>query len=345
MAKNNFLFNFSASYSGGGYKRLYAFAEWFDKCGGAYFLINSKCHSLINQFQNNNFIVISQSKLQRLFMDCVYLDQIKRKIGRLALYYSYGIPIYYKVGEINWFHISNVLPLQFHNVSLSFYDQAKFTYLGRRIKNNYKNADVISAESDFSLGLIDKTQYSKIFLSVNGSDDEFLYQSTTQNNKDDIATVVGTYSYKALDDAFRVFEMLKDKNDCKNMVIIGLEKDIPNNIRKDKNVITKGSLPRNKVIEILQTSKAYISTTYIENSYNAASEGVFLANDSFISDICPHRQLLMGLTYKQIAIPKMNRSILHVKKEDMSTINIKKWDTVITEMLHHIKKENVINSK
>ena len=36
----NFLFNFSSSYSGGGLKRLLAFSEWFNKNGGANFIVH-----------------------------------------------------------------------------------------------------------------------------------------------------------------------------------------------------------------------------------------------------------------------------------------------------------------
>ena len=36
--KNNYLFNFSVSWTGGGLKRLYAYSEWFDKKGGTNYI-------------------------------------------------------------------------------------------------------------------------------------------------------------------------------------------------------------------------------------------------------------------------------------------------------------------
>ena len=60
MIINKFLFNFSASYSGGGFKRLQAFAKWFNQNGGAYFIIHPRCNDLKNEFQNNHFIIANQ---------------------------------------------------------------------------------------------------------------------------------------------------------------------------------------------------------------------------------------------------------------------------------------------
>jgi hypothetical protein len=53
---------------------------------------------------------VLQTKAQRLFKDCDYLSDIKKEVGLPDLFYSYGIPIYYRLGKINWVHISNILP-------------------------------------------------------------------------------------------------------------------------------------------------------------------------------------------------------------------------------------------
>ncbi|MDP1604342.1 MAG: hypothetical protein Q8M03_13885 [Legionella sp.] len=337
MIQKKFLFNFAASYSGGGFKRLDAYAKWFNENGGATFIIHPNCHYLQNQYPNNRFILAHQSKLQRLFNDCGYLENIRKETGVPDVYYSYGIPVYHKFGRINWFHLSNVLPLDAWHVPLSLFDRMKLDFLGRRIKRYFKNVDIISAESNFSLNLIDAEHASKFCLSVNGSDDElFFLKSDARTKKDNIAIVLGTYRYKALQDSWHVFDMLRVKNPLLKLKIIGDETRIPANLREDKSIIITGALPRNKVIEELQKSTYYISTTHIENSYNAASEGIFFAEESYISAIGPHQELLSGMPFEKIAVPNMKRSVLRVKRENISPEHLKTWNNVITEMIEHV---------
>ena len=332
--KNNFLFNFSASYLGGGYKRLREYAKWFNANGGARFIIHPNCMDLIDEYKNNFFYIASLSQIQRIFNDCSYLENIKKEIGNPDLYYSYGIPIYSKLGKINWFHLSNVLPLGWQGIPLCFQDIPRLAYLGWKIRRNYKNADVISAESRQSLELIGAMQSEKLFLSVNGSDDELGYlHNKDMVVKDNIAIVVGTINYKALQDSYYVFEMLRKRNHQLKLVIIGDEKTIPRVLRRDPNVIITGFLKRNDVIDFLKKSIYYISTTYIENSYNAASEGIFFADESYISDIGPHKELLDGMFYEIISIPKIDRKILYVKRGEISELNLKNWADVIKEMI------------
>lgn len=338
--KNNYLFNFAVSYGGGGFKRLYEYAKWFNKNGGAIFIIHPKCENLRDEFPQNRFFVVNQSKHERIFNDCNYLNNIRTEFNTPELYYSYGIPIYFKFGIINWFHLSNILPLFMRNIPLPIFDKFKLRYLGFKIKNNYQNADVISAESYYSLGLIESKQTTKLFLSVNGSDDEIaLLQSGQTAEKYNHATIVGTYKYKALMDSYRVFEMLSSSNQQLKLIIIGDTNNIPSNLKSNNKIIIKGLLPRSEVIDCLKKTKYYISTTYIENSSNASSEGIFFADESYISDIGPHRELLKNMPFNQIAIPHMVRPMLHVKRESISGANLKTWDTVINDMIKKVNQE------
>jgi glycosyltransferase involved in cell wall biosynthesis len=332
-----FLFNFAASYSGGGFKRLYAYAKWFNENGGATFIIHPHCHYLQTEFPTNRFILANQSRLQRLFNDCGYLETIQKETGTPDVYYSYGIPVYQKFGRVNWFHLSNVLPLDAWHVPLSLFDRAKLDFLGKRIKRNFKNADIISAESNFSFSLIKPEHARKFRLSVNGSDDEIQFQqSGAFEKKENIAVVLGTYRYKALQDSYHVFEMLRANNPQLKLKIIGDETRIPDTLRRNESIIITGSLPRDKVIHELQKSLYYISTTHIENSYNAASEGIFFAEASFISDIGPHQELLAGMPFEKITVPNMKRPVLGVKRENISPAHLKTWNNVITEMIEHV---------
>lgn len=336
---HKFLFNFSVSFSGGGYKRLQAYAEWFNRYGGAAFIIHPNASELKIKYPNNLYFVVKQSMLQRILNDGCYLKEIIRKYGVPQYYYSYGIPIYTRVAEVNWFHLSNVLPLNLKDIPLSYFDKWKLGYLGRRIKNNFGNAQVISAESQYSLSLVDNEFAATFFVSVNGSDDEInAYNQTDDVEKENIAVVLGTYSYKCLSESIEVFRVLSQRVSTLKLVIIGDANRIPEKIRKQDNVVFTGTLPREEVINLLSKSKFYISNTCIENSYNAASEGIFLVNESYISDIGPHRELVNNMEYDEEYFPQISKKLIHLKKENISPINLKTWDTVIQDMVAHMHK-------
>jgi hypothetical protein len=338
--KNKYLFNFAVSHSGGGYKRLYEYSKWFNENGGAWFIIHPHCGSLVYEFTNNRFFLVKQPRYKRIFNDCEYLVAIKKEIGTPDMYYSYGIPIYARFGIVNWFHLSNVLPLFLRNIPISLYDRLKLIYLGRRIRRNFQNSDVISAESKFSLSLMNTKHTGKLFLSVNGSNDEILYPSSKYaSKKDNTAVVLGTYRYKALKDSYHVFEMLRKQNSKLKLEIIGVEENIPKEMRNNRSIIVRGVLNRDDVVECLRKAKYYISTTYIENSYNAASEGVFFADESYISDIGPHRELLGDMPFDQVLVPNLSRPILHVRRNDLSIGNLKTWEEVIVEMTNHVTSQ------
>jgi hypothetical protein len=273
-------------------------------------------------------------------MDCNYLNSIGRKISSPDLYYSYGIPIYAKFGKINWFHLSNVLPIFSRDIPLTLFDRLNFSVIGRRIKRNFQNADVISAESNYSLGLLNTNKSEKLFLSVNGSNDELNYaHNKLSDRKDNIAVINGTNRYKALHDSYQVFEMLRESNSQLKLIIIGNTKTIPKYLLKNKNIICTGVIKRHEVIDLLKKAKYFISTSLIENSSNATSEGIFFADESYISDIPPHRELLYNMPFNEVSIPDIKRLLLHIKREDISVMNLKSWDIVIIEMINRFQSE------
>jgi hypothetical protein len=331
---NPFLLNFAASYAEGGYKRLHAYAEWFDRHGGAWFAIHPQCSHLIAQFPNNRYFPVARSRVTRLVDDWSYLRTIGRTIGRPELYYSYGIPLYLPFGQVNWFHLSNVLPLRTAGIPVSWPDRLKFFLLGQRIRRGFALADVISAESRSSLGLIDPHTCSNMLVSVNGSDDELQSMRTPSTQpKDNIAVVLGTYRYKALEESWCVFRQLKAGNPGLRLEIIGNGKFVPERVRRDPDVVVHGVLQRAAVIDRLRRCRFYISTTYAENSYNAASEAVFFADESYISDIGPHRELLATSRFQRIWIAGVPRPLLHTLRSGLSSDALKSWDDVITEMV------------
>ena len=104
--------NFSSSYSGGGLRRLVETAKCFDKRDGCYFIIHQKAYKYLKDYcKNNVYYVVTQNKIRRLFDDGYYLQNILDVIGTPDIYFSYGIPIFFRIGKVNWFHISNALSL------------------------------------------------------------------------------------------------------------------------------------------------------------------------------------------------------------------------------------------
>jgi hypothetical protein len=336
--KYRFLFNFSVTRTGGGLKRLSEYANWFNQKGGAWFIIHQSCISLAEEFPNNSYYVVKQSQIQRVFNDCNYLPNIIKDIKKPDLYYSYGIPVYSKIGNVNWFHMSNVLPLNSMKMGLSFFDRyVKVPMLRSKILKNYINADVISAESNNSLNMINSRIDKKMVLSVNGSDDELKFMECAQPiEKDNIAVIVGTQKYKELLDSYIIFESLKEKNSLLKLYVIGDKGAIPSQLVKNESVILMGVLEQSEVINCLKRARFYISTTRIENSFNAASEGVFLSDESYISDIGPHQELLEDEVFQRVTFPLLSNNVLHAKRINLLGKNIKPWNDVIIEMIDNV---------
>jgi hypothetical protein len=256
------------------------------------------------------------------------------------LYYSYGIPIYFEVGLVNWFHLSNVLPLKPKGITIGVLSYLKVLELGRRIRKNLQNASVISAESQFSLRALGSKNTQRHFLSVNGADDEIAPLAENKvYKKSNIAVVIGTYRYKALHESYKVFMMLRkaSEGDLK-LVIIGPEKDILAEIADDKHVVIRGLLSRKEVVECLQTARFYISTTQIENSYNAASEGIFFADESYISNIGPHQELLSETPTELVSIPGVHSELIKIKRENINGNKLQTWAQVIEQMMMKIQR-------
>lgn len=329
-----FLLNFSASYSGGGYKRLSAYCDWFGRHGGAWFAIHPRCEHLVEEFPGNEYFIIRQSHLKRLYDDWSYLDAIRKRIGRPELYYAYGIPLYRRLGEINWSHLQNVLLVGHHDVTLSPLLRAKLDLLGWRYRRGFARADVISAESQYSLDLLASAGWHNSFLSINGSDDELAsLGGKATGERDNIATVVGTIGYKSVSDAYLVFKMLQQSSPDLRLAVIGDRNWVPRKLRSRPDVILRGLLEPRAVIECLRRSRFFICASQAENSFNCAAEGAFLAAESYISDIPPHAELFAGEAGERVRVAGLGRAMLHTHAESLRGINLRSWNSVILAMV------------
>jgi len=332
------LFNFAASPVGGGLKRLYEYARGFDANGGARFIIHPACRHLQREFPRNHFVIARQSSASRIVRGVLAVHEITRTQGAPDCYYAYGIPLRGKVGRINWFHLSNVLPLAWRTVPLPLRMRLRFRILGGQILAGLPFADVISAESSASLSLFDPVYRDRLFQSVNGSDEALSAAAADSNERQAVAVVVGTYPYKALDESCRVFDELRKAAPQLRLVIFGDQAGVPRAIRNRRDVVVKGNRPHAEVMRELHRAKYYISTTLIENSSNAAAEGVFFAEESYVSDIGPHRELLTGLSHERVMLGETLRPLLHVRRRELTVANVKSWAQIITEMNQHIDR-------
>jgi len=332
--EHSFLFNFSASYSQGGYKRLHEFARWFDGRGGACFAIHPNNTHLIDQFPRNRFFVVRRPHLLRLIDDWSYLNEIGAVIGRPELYYAYGIPLYRRFGHVNWSHVQNVFVIRRHEVPLSLSNRLKFKLLANRFHRGFQLADIVSAESRYSLQLLDREGIRRPALSVNGSDDELeALRCAPTGERANVATLVGTISYKDLGESLRVFQFLRRSHPGLKLEVIGDVCHVPDAFRTDADIILRGILPRSKVVECLRRSRFYISTTQVENSFNAAAEGAFLSEEAFISDIPPHRELLAGEFADRVPIPGRSQPLLHTRRGNLKGVNLRSWNDIVLDTI------------
>ena len=330
-----YLFNFSSSYSGGGLKRLNAYIEWFNKKGGAHFIVNDKLRGRLDNFSSNTYHYVNINHFQKLINTQRYVNVVIKEMGKCDFYYSYNIPIKKNPAQMKWFHLSNVLPFSsMSKLNLPYRRRIELWWLGILIRQGFRCSDFVSAESRFSLQLLSLEKNKKSLVSANGSDQQmdlisiFSFKSLVKN----IAVIVGTYYHKNLIDSYKIYRHLKVNNKELKLVIIGDIDTVPLSIKNDPQVELKGVIDHEKTINVLSSSRFYINTSKVENSWNAISEGVFLAKESFISKIPPHCELLQDSPMELLRHLGTFHPILHVSRDSLVSDKLETWDEIITMM-------------
>jgi len=336
MPDNKYVFDFSSSHLGGGRKRLFEYSKYFNEHGGAFFIINYKSKDLIALFPQNSYLAVNKNKFQQLTSNTKYLDNFFKKNSDLDLFYSYGIPIFKKYAKVNWLHVSNILPFVKEKFPLTIFEYFKIEILRQLFKYSLKDIEVISAESMFSLDQLSDYSTKILFLSENGSDEEIAFHLNDSNKRyprKDTAVALGTYRYKSLQDTYALFKALKVSHPALKLIIIGDKSSVPMTIANDLDVRLTGLISRDEVSKYLSNSTFYLSATLVENSYNAASEGIFLAQQSVISDIPPHKELLKSCSFEKFSLKGCERGFLKINAENLNVDNIKAWNQVIHEQI------------
>jgi glycosyltransferase involved in cell wall biosynthesis len=338
------LLNFSASPTGGGRRRLEETAKWFEKHGGATFLVHTDVSMSVSQgADRNRFIRISQSKLERLLADGRYLPSIISELGRPDVYFSYGIPVFYAAGRVNWFHVSNSLTLtrKRHRMPLRRYLELQL--LGRRTILSLKNTQIASAESEFALGLLKKRAGSasrvRRYVVLNNGCEDTLFRATgaIEQATGCYAMTIGTSPYKRLDAALAVFQALQARHpDLRTLKIVGDKKQIPKLVANDSRVQALGADLENEALyQLLRGAEYYISSSGIENSSTAASEGLLLSKRTVLSDIPSHREAIKGLAQPELEVPGQGKFIEVAGAGVHGPIRPPSWSDVL-EAMHEV---------
>jgi len=349
LNKKLWLMNFSSTYTGGGLRKLLETAKWFDRTDGGHFIVHQKAFNYIKDYSNNNvYYVVTQNRIKRLFQDGYYLQNILDVIGTPDIYFSYGIPVFFRIGKVNWFHISNALSFTTRKIDLSLILRLKMILLKYRILKSLDNVQIISGDSEFSLKLIKDASQRKldsIYFSVlpNGfNENELNNVQQTVNDEEHYAITIGTHTYKKLSIAFRLFKFLQEKDTkLKKFIIVGNRNELPWEVRTNKNVIVDICSNRESLIQFLSNANYYISTSQIENSSIAALEGLVFSKSVILSDIPSHREMLKDLEYEELYVEGINALFLVANIElNRLLSNIYPWEQATNKFYEIFEKYN-----
>ena len=300
------IFDFSATPTGGGLKRLLAYVDYFSASGErVLFLVHPQTEEHLAG-KTVEHEVVRRNPLARLWFDSRF---VSRYGGRARWFFSYGIPIYGKVGDHNWLHVSNSLPFGLLGLTLDIKTFVRHFLLRERFVDCADNCSVVSGASEFTLDIYRKTTgwHRQFALLCNGLE---ALESASGSMRLPQAVAVGTSRYKRLDRTCAVLEQMKATRRLEKLLIVGNRGSVPPNVRRKPYVECLGVLPHEEVLQHLRKSQVFISTSEIENSSNAVLEALALCGTVVVSDIPSHRELIRkgaeqpfivdGLRYLQV---------------------------------------------
>ena len=340
--KLKWLFNFSSSYVGGGLIRTLETVKWFDDNMGAYFIINSKIKNKVRELnKKNRYFFIEENKILRLLNDGYYMSKIVEEIGRPDIYFSYGIPVFSDLANINWFHISNALTLKTKDISLPFSKRVQMWILKKRIISSMDKTNIVTGESEFSVNLLRNEKQNtnlNCFYDIlpNGFDISLLKNVIDKERKelDKYAITIGTFTYKKIEIALKLFHQIRKKNNLKKFIIIGDPLQVNKLIVNDKFVEFRSNISREELFDLLYNSDFYISASQIENSSIAALEALLLSKNIILSNIPSHNEMLKNLKPKNIYLESTNANF-NLLENLSGNFNAASW-TDICEKLFKI---------
>lgn len=338
------LFNFSSSFVGGGLVRTIETVKWFDNNYGAYFIINDKIKDEVSRYnKKNKYFFIPNNKIKRIFFDGYYIPEIIAEIGKPDIYFSYGIPVFNNIAKINWLHISNALTLKTDKISLPLKTRVKMLILKKRIIESIKFTDIATGESEFSINLL-KGEVNKRNLKChydvlpNGYDISLIEDVLNENREilTKYAITIGTYKYKKIKIALKLFHQIRESYDLEKFVIVGPTNNLPKSILKDKFVEVQPNLPREDLFNLLYNAEYYISASQIENSSNAALEALLLSKKIILSNIPSHNEMIKNFKTKKIILKNYEFDFITLKNINSSKIDAISWIDVSQKLFEII---------
>jgi len=320
------IFDFSASPKGGGLLRLKEYIRFFNKYNvNILFLVHPAIPEELFKNSNCKIVVFPRNPLKRIFFDHLFM---KKYQGQSYCFFSYGIPVYKRVAEINWMHLSNALPFGYKKCSLSLKNRLKNYLLLSKFRQTDKSIEFISGESqatiDLFSGLIESSA-EKIVL-YNGFNKDLINNSAA-SNCNNIALTVGGESYKRLDLVYNCFQQLKKKNKARELLIIADSKMVPCWIKKQNDVRIISYLQHKDLLDLYKKSAFYISMSEIENSSNAVLEALYCGCTVFLSKIPSHLEM-----FSEPLTSPLHQDYLIATKDDLKKENSFSWDEIIKKM-------------
>jgi glycosyltransferase involved in cell wall biosynthesis len=282
------IFDFSASPVGGGLRRLLAYVDHFAASAErVLFLVHPHTEEYVAG-KTIKYEVVRRNPLARLWFDPRF---VSRYGGRARWFFSYGIPIYGKVGDHNWLHVSNSLPFGLLGLTLDIRAFTGNFLLRERFVAYADNCSVVSGESEFTLDIYRKTTgwRRELVLLRNGIK---AFELDNGSPRLPQAITVGTSRYKRLDRTCAVLERMQATRRLDKLLIVGNPESIPLSVRRKPYVECLGILSRQQVLQHMRCSQVFISTSEIENSSNAVLEALVLGRTVVVSDIPSHRELI-----------------------------------------------------
>ena len=114
---------------------MMAFSEWFNENGGSCFIVNSRVDKIMARYPNNNYFYIDLGLIKKAVNNQNYVHNALAMMDRCDFYYAYNIPLKHSFSEVNWFHLSNVLPLiDTSSYGIPLTRRVELWWLGRLIK-------------------------------------------------------------------------------------------------------------------------------------------------------------------------------------------------------------------
>ena len=338
---DSWLFDFRASEVGGGLKRLEETAKWCSEQRPSTFIVSATILDKIAELApKNNYIPFKMTALERLIFDSSFISK-ELTLSKYNCYFAYGVPLYARLFEFQWLHISNALVLNPLSYTLPISSRAKFLELNRRTRISMQFADAISGESIFSADEVRK--YSrpsscKVLVLPNGVDDLLINSAQKLCGKpkateQQLALTVGTMPYKRIDRTIIAWRQYCEREGINiPLTIVGrITPDVLTFSKRIKGIDLLEQIPREQLYELMSESSIFFSSSEVENSPNAALEALLLSRKVCLSDIPAHRELI-GSNAPRLSINGFPYLIVKQRNYEKYGILFKSLAAIVSEM-------------